>query len=409
MVLSGKDNSPSTPVGGAIASANFELSSEHQALLDEMTVASRREFADLCARMDAESWWPDDGFARLARMGVLGATVPEIYGGAGLDLFEAGLVGQAIGRVEPSVSTTWQSHDNLCVHNLYRSANEDTRRRYLPRLCDGTSVGALGMTEPEAGSDALGGMRTTAVRDGDCYILNGAKTFITNGPIADIVLVYAKTQPDLGKHGISAFVVERNFRGFSTSPPFDKMGIRGSPTGALYFDDCRVPVANLVGGENEGLAVMMAGLDIERIFASMMVVGMAERAFELALDYARERRQFGQPIGNFQLIQSKLAEMFVELECMRGLCYRALARCSDMESGGPPDRHTLHRLAAAAFLKAGEGCMRICDEAVQIFGGSGFMRDTEVNRLYRAAKVYEIGGGTKEIRRIIIARELLRA
>ncbi len=396
------------PISGAVASINFELAEEDRRMLDQLTAAARSEFEPFLERMDNESWWPNDGFARLARMGVLGASVPQQYGGAGLDLFRSGLVGQAIGRVDPAVGTTWQSHDNLCVNNIFRSGGEEIRRRYLPGLCDGTLVGALGMTEPDAGSDALGGMRTTAVLEGDSYVLNGSKTFITNGPIADIVLVYAKTQPDRGKYGISAFVVERGFTGFSASPPFDKMGIRGSPTGALYFDDCRVPVANMVGAENDGLAVMMSGLDIERAFSSMMVIGMAERAFELACAYAKERRQFGQAIGSFQLIQGKLADMYVELETMKGLCYRALARCSDMEVGGAGGRRELHKLCAAAFLKAGEGCMRICDEAVQIFGGAGYMREMEINRLYRAAKVYEIGGGTKEIRRTIIAGELLR-
>jgi isovaleryl-CoA dehydrogenase len=389
-----------------IAAPNFDLNDEHRALLDDMTRSARAHFEADAMERDLSGQWPDDGFSRLAKMGVLGASVPETYGGAGLDLFSAGLVGQALGRVDPAVSTSWQSHDNLCVNNLFQNGSEAQRRRYLPGLSDGTLVGAIGMTEPNAGSDALGGMATTAIRDGDSYVLNGSKTYITNGPIADIVLVYAKTAPERGKKGISAFIVEKKFSGFSASPPFDKMGIRASPTGALYFDDCRVPVENLIGKENNGIAVMMSGLDIERAFCSMMVLGMAERAVALSVEYAKDRRQFGQRIGDFQLIQAKLAEMYVALETMRGIVYRALAMANTV-GAGEGGRGEIHKLSAAAFMYAGEACMRICDEAVQIHGGSGFMRETEVNRLYRSAKIQEIGGGTKEIRRLIIAREML--
>jgi isovaleryl-CoA dehydrogenase len=391
---------------GAIAAPNFELGDEHNRLLDEITRNARSRFAHDAMQRDLDGCWPADGFSRLAKMGVLGASVPQQYGGAGMDLFSAGLVGQAIGRVDPSVSTSWQSHDNLCVNNLYQNGNEFQRRKYLPSLTDGSHVGAIGMTEPNAGSDALGGMAMTAVRDGDAYLLNGSKTYITNGPIADVVLVYAKTAPALGKKGISAFIVERTFGGFSSSLPFDKMGIRASPTGALYFDDCRVPVENLVGEENKGVAVMMSGLDIERAFCSMMVLGMSERAVELSVEYAKSRQQFGQRIGDFQMIQSKLAEMYVAIETMRGLVYRALAKANAV-GAGEGGRGEIHKLSAAAFMYAGEACMRICDEAVQIHGGNGFMRETEVNQLYRSAKIQEIGGGTKEIRRLIIAREML--
>ncbi len=390
----------------AVDAPNFDLNAEHRDLLDAMTRSAQAHFAEDAEQRDLDGKWPADGFARLAKMGVLGASVPEEYGGAGLDLFSAGLVGQALGRVDPSVSTSWQSHDNLCVNNLYQNGNEEQRRKYLPGLTDGTHVGALGMTEPEAGSDALGGMKTTAVRDGDHYVLNGSKIYITNGPIADVALVYAKTAPEKGNKGISAFIVEKVFPGFSASPPFDKMGIRGSPTGALYFDDVRVPADNLVGEENKGVAVMMSGLDIERAFCSMMVVGMSERALELATDYAKTRRQFGRSIGEFQMVQSKLAEMYVMVETMRGIVYRALAMANAV-GAGEAGRGEIHKISAAAFMYAGEACMKVCDEAVQIFGGAGFMRDTEVNRLYRSAKIQEIGGGTKEIRRLIIAREML--
>jgi isovaleryl-CoA dehydrogenase len=398
--------SSSTGLSRDIAAPNFDLNAEHKALLEEMTRTARAYFGSDVRQRDLEGKWPEDGFTRLAKMGVLGASVAEEYGGAGLDLFSAGLVGQAIGRVDPAVSTSWQSHDNLCVNNLFQNGTEAQRRKYLPKLSNGTWVGALGMTEPNAGSDALGGMATTAIRDGDHYVLNGSKIYITNGPIADVVLVYAKTAPEKGNKGISAFIVEKAFPGFSASPPFDKMGIRASPTGALYFDNCRVPVENLVGEENMGVAVMMSGLDIERAFCSMMVLGMAERAMQLSVDYAKERRQFGKPIGDFQMVQAKLAEMYVMVETMRGIVYRALAMANAVEAG-QAGRGEIHKLSAAAFMYAGEACMKICDEAVQIHGGGGFMRDTEVNSLYRSAKIQEIGGGTKEIRRLIIAHEIL--
>jgi len=394
-------------LGGPVNSVNFDLSDEHQALLDQITRSARARFGALGDRMDREAWWPENGFRMLADLGVLGASVPRTYGGQGLDLFSAGLLGQALGRVEPSIATSWQSHDNLCVNNIYRNGSEYLRRNYLPGLCEGSLVGALGMTEPNAGSDALGGMRTTAVRDGGDYRLNGSKIFITNGPIADVVLVYAKTAPERGNRGISAFVVEKSFSGFRAGPKFDKMGIRGSPTGELFFDDCRVPVRNMIGPEHGGVGVMMSGLDIERGFCSMSVIGATERAFDLALDYAKTRQQFGQAIGSFQMIQSKLAEMYVQLESMKVLAYRALAACNGLE-GGQGGRGDIHALTAAAFMIVGENGMKICDEAVQIHGGMGFMRETEVNRIYRAAKIHEIGGGTKEIRRMIIAKELLK-
>ncbi len=385
---------------------DFELSPGHTLLLGELSRAARTEFGGLVQQMDDDGAWPTDGFSRFARMGILGATVEERFGGAGLDLFSSGLIGQALGRVDPALSTTWQSHDNLCVDNLARNATPDQAERYLPKLCSGEWVGSLAMTEPGAGSDALGGMATRAIRDGDSYVLNGTKTFITNSPIADVALVYARTDPDRGKHGISAFIVERTMPGFSAAAALDKMGIRGSPTGELYFDDCRVPAANLLGNENEGLGIMMSGLDVERAIYTMMITGMSERALELSIAYAKDRKQFGRPIGEFQMVQAKIAEMYAAVESMRTFSYRVLARCSSADRA-QAGRGELHSLSAAALLHAAESASRVVDEAVQIHGGLGFMRETEVNRLYRAAKIQEIGAGTKEIRRLIIARELL--
>jgi isovaleryl-CoA dehydrogenase len=250
-------------------------------------------------------------------------------------------------------------------------------------------------------------MATTARRDGDHYVLNGRKLYITNGPVADILLVYAKTDKAQGAKGISAFVIERGTPGFGVAQKLDKMGFRGSTTAELVFDDCRVPAANLVGEENAGVAVVMSGLDLERAIVAMINLGMAERAFALALDYAKTRKQFNRPIGEFQLVQGKLADMYTTIETMRTFCYRTLAEANDLEvgSGG---RGEIHKLTAASILYSAEGCTRVMEHAVQIFGGAGYMRETEINRLYRASKLLEIGAGTSEIRRLIIGGELMR-
>lgn len=263
------------------------------------------------------------------------------------------------------------------------------------------------MSEPGAGSDALGSMATKAVRDGDNYILNGTKIWITNGPVADVLLVYAKTDPERGNGGISAFIVESSFPGFSVAQKLDKMGFRGSPLGELVFQDCVVPAANLVGRENGGAAVMMSGLDLERAWVSANAVGSAQRCLDLAVGYAKERKQFGAPIGSFQMIQDKLATMYTALETSRGLVYRSLAACNAVEAG-QAGRGEIHKLCAAAFLASAKAATLCSDEAVQIWGGMGFMRDTEVNRLYRSAKAGEIAGGSVEVRKLIIAGELLK-
>ena len=280
-------------------------------------------------------------------------------------------------------------------------------RAFLPRLCDGSAIGALGLTEPGAGSDALGSMATTARREGDHYVLNGSKLYITNGPVADILLIYAKTDKAQGAKGISAFVVERGTPGFAVAQKLDKMGFRGSTTAELVFNECRVPAENRVGDENSGVSVVMSGLDLERAIVAMINLGMAERAFALALDYAKTRKQFGRPIGEFQLIQSKLADMYTTIETMRTFCYRTLSEANDLEVGGG-GRGEIHKLTAASILYAAEGCTRVMDHAVQVFGGAGYMRETEINRLYRASKLLEIGAGTSEIRRLIIGSELMR-
>jgi isovaleryl-CoA dehydrogenase len=390
------------------AAGGYELTPDQREVLDQADRFARAELAPLQRRMDDEEWWPPEVMPALARMGFLGVTAPVELGGSGADFFTSGLIAQGLARWNHAVALSYAAHDNLCLNNILRNGGDDLRRRYIPRLCDGTAIGALGLTEPGAGSDALGAMRTTAKRDGDCFVLNGTKLFITNGPVADVLLVYAKTDLARGPKGISAFVVEKGFPGFRVAQKLDKMGFRGSPTAELVFDDCRVPVANLVGEENGGVAVVMSGLDLERACVAMINVGMAERALELALDYARTRRQFDRPIGEFQMIQAKLADMYVAVETSRTFCYRTLAAANDLAIGAG-GRGDIHRLTAAALLYAAESCTKVITEAVQIFGGAGYMRETEINRLYRATKLLEIGAGTNEIRRPIIAGEMLRA
>ena len=392
---------PAPPVPG------FALTLEQQATLDLADRFARAELAPLAGRMDDDEWWPAEVFPKLGQAGLLGVTIPESEGGPGLDLFSSALVLQGVARWNQAVALSWLAHENLCVNNILRNGNADQRRRYLPGLADGTKVGALALTEPGAGSDALGSMATVARRDGDHYLLSGRKLYITNGPIADVILVYAKTAPERGPKGISAFVVEKGFPGFSVAQKLIKMGCRGSPTGELVFDECRVPVENRIGAENAGVVVLMSGLDLERAVSAAISVGAAERLLELSLGHARERRQFGRPIAEFQMIQAKLADMYVGLESMRLLAYRALAACNDLEQGAG-GRGEVHKLTAAALLHAGETCSRIASDAVQIHGGSGYIWEMEVNRIYRSTKLIEIGAGTSEVRRMIIAEELLR-
>ena len=383
----------------------FKLDRDQQTILDEADKFSRNELYPLAERMDRDEWWPEGVFEKIGAQGYLGITVPEEFGGSGLDFFTSGLVCQAMARWNYALSLSWIAHENLCLNNIYRNANADLRRKYLPDLCSGKAVGALGLTEPGAGSDALGSMRTTARRDGGHYVLNGSKMFITNGPIADTLLVYAKTAPERGAHGISAFIVERTFPGFRVAQKLVKMGFRGSQTGELVFDDCRVPAENLVGTENVGVAVVMSGLDLERAVISPICVGIAERALELAIDYAKTREQFGKPLSEFQMIQSKIADMYVWVETMRTLCYRVLAEANDLEVGAG-GRGEIHALTAASLMYTANTVNSVLNEALQIFGGYGYMWESEINRLYRSIKLLEIGAGTTEVRKLIISREM---
>ncbi|HMN79118.1 MAG TPA: acyl-CoA dehydrogenase family protein [Burkholderiaceae bacterium] len=383
------------------------LSDSEREVLDAADRFARQELYPLSKRMDDEEWWPPEAFPLIGRTGYFGITAPPELGGAGMDLFASGLVLQAFGRWNHALALSWVAHENLCLNNLLRNASPAQARQYLPALISGEHIGALGLTEPGAGSDALGSMRTTARRDGDHWVLNGSKLYITNGPVADVLLVYAKTSPDKGAQGISAFIVESAFPGFRVAQKLVKMGFRGSQTAELVFDECRVPAANLVGEEDRGVRVVMSGLDLERAMVSPLCLGIAERALALSLEYARTRKQFGQPIANFQMIQSKLADMYVRVEAMRVFTYQTLRAANELEIGGG-GRGGIHQLTAASVMFAADTMNQVLDDAVQIHGGAGYIWETEINRLYRSIKLLEIGAGTTEVRKIIIAGELLR-
>jgi isovaleryl-CoA dehydrogenase len=293
--------------------SQFELTEEQHAIIDNADRYARAHLAPLSEPMDDDESWPAHIFPSLGEVGFLGITAPPELGGAGLDVLSAALVGQAMGRYNHAVALSWGAHENLTLNNILRNGTPEQCARFIPEMCAGRMVGALGLTEPGAGSDALSSMRTRAVRDGDHYVLNGRKLWITNGPIADVVFVCAKTSPERGAHGITAFFVESGSPGFSVAQNIRKMGFRGSPTGELLFDDCRVPVENRLGPEDGGVGIVMSGLDLERAFLAALAVGMGERALELSLDYSRQREQFGQPIACFQLIQAKLADMYTAL------------------------------------------------------------------------------------------------
>lgn len=387
--------------------AGFDLDPEQAMILDNADRFARNELYSLSERMDNEEWWPGEAFPKIGDAGLFGITIPEAYGGTGLDLFAAGLVLQGFARWNHAMALAWVAHDNLCANNIYRNGNEEQRRRYLPDLCSGRKIGALGLTEPGAGSDAMGSMRTTARRDGDDYVLNGSKIYITNGPVADVLLVYAKTDRDKGAHGISAFIVEKGMPGFTVAQKLNKMGYRGSQTGELLFEECRVPAANLVGGENRGVAVVMSGLDLERAMISPICLGVAERALHLSIDYAKTRRQFGKPIGAFQMVQSMIADMYVQVETIRTFTYRVLAAAAPLEIGGG-GRGDIHMLTAASVMYAAEASHKVLDLAVQVHGGTGYIWESEINRLFRSTKLLEIGAGTTEVRKMIIAGELLK-
>lgn len=389
-------------------SMQFDLTDDQRGLYDAAFRYAEAELHPLFARMDDEDWFPPDLIARLGADGYCGLTAPPDLGGAGMDLVSAGLVGEAFGYWNTNAAFIWGPHENLCLNNILRNGTPEQITHFVPDLIAGRKIGALGLTEPGAGSDALGSMALRAVRDGGDYVLTGRKMFISNGPVADLVLTYAKTAPDLGPKGISAFVVETGTPGFSVAQTLTKMGWRGCPTGELVFEGVRVPAANLLGAENQGVGIVMSGLDIERAFLGTPYLGAAQRCLDLSLDYAAVRRQFGRPIGSFQMIQSHLAEMSTALEAARVYTYQALAACDALRRG-EGGRGRVHQLCAGAVLNGAAMIAKVTDLAVQIHGGSGFVWETEVNRHYRNARIASLGGGTTEVRKLIVAEELFRA
>jgi len=384
---------------------DFQLTDEQRMIKETVYKWSVNELGPIQEKVDDEDWLPPDFFKKCADIGILGITMDEKYGGLGGDVLMQALAIEEMSRISPALAMTYGAHSNLCGNNIHKNADEALKEKYLPPMIAGEKVGALGLTEPNAGSDAMS-LRTRAVKKGDKYLLNGSKIFITNGPVADILLVYAKTEPDLGAKGISAFIVEKDFPGFSVSRKLKKCGMRGSPTGKLLFEDCEVPAENLVGQENLGVNVMTSGLDIERIVLAAGSVGMAQQALDYSVKYAVEREQFGKSIASFQMIQQKLADMYARTEAARLLVYRAAETAQNSPRGGKGTELT--KQAAAAILFAAETATWVCDQGIQIHGGYGYCLEFPVQKLWRDAKLYEIGAGTSEVRRLIIARELTR-
>jgi len=331
-------------------------------------------------------------------LGLLGITVPEEFGGAGMGYLAHVIAIEEIARASASVSLSYGAHSNLCVNQIKLNGTEAQKRRYLPGLVSGVHVGALAMSEPSAGSDVVS-MKLRAERRNGYYVLNGTKYWITNGPDADTLIVYAKTDPEAGSKGITAFIVEKSMKGFSTSQHFDKLGMRGSNTAQLFFDDCEVPFENVLGEDGRGVRVLMSGLDYERVVLSGIGTGIMAACLDEVLPYVKERQQFGQPIGNFQLMQGKLADMYVALNTARAYVYEVARAC---------DRGEVTRAdAAGCVLYASEQAMVQAHQAVQALGGAGFLNDSVVSRLFRDAKLMEIGAGTSEIRRMLVGRELM--
>ncbi|MEZ5514585.1 MAG: isovaleryl-CoA dehydrogenase [Steroidobacteraceae bacterium] len=369
--------------------------------LDEVRGQARRfareHIAPLADTIDRSNEFPRALWPALGELGLLGVTVPETHGGAGLGYLAHVVVMEEISRASGSVGLSYGAHSNLCVNQLSLNGSDAQRERYLPALLSGEHVGALAMSEPGAGSDVVS-MQTRADEHAGGYLLNGRKMWITNGPDADVLVVYAKTAPDAGARGISAFIVERGMRGFSTAQKLDKLGMRGSSTCELVFEDCLVPTANLLGEVNGGVRVLMSGLDYERVVLAGGPLGLMAAALDLVLPYVHERKQFGQPIGTFQLMQAKIADMYTQFNAARAYTY-AVAKACDEGRGSRRD-------AAAVILFAAERATLMALEAIQALGGNGYINDYPAGRLLRDAKLYEIGAGTQEVRRMLIGREL---
>jgi len=378
---------------------NFDLGETVDLLRDTVRSFSDDEIAPRANLIEQNNDFPKDLWTKLGDIGVLGITVEEEYGGAGMGYLEHVVALEEISRASAAVGLSYSAHSNLCVNQLRLNGNEEQKKKFLPDLISGEKVGALAMSETGAGSDVVG-MKTIATKNGDRFILNGSKMWITNGPNADTLVVYAKTDPGAGKHGITAFIIEKGMKGFSTSSKLDKMGMRGSNTCELIFNDCEVPEANILGSLNGGVKVLMSGLDYERAVLAAGPIGIMQACMDVVLPYVHDRKQFGQPIGEFQLMQGKLADMYVTMNASKSYVYSVAKAC---------DRGEVTRKdAAGAILYAAERASWMASEAIQCLGGNGYINDYPTGRLLRDAKLYEIGAGTSEIRRMLIGRELFR-
>ncbi|MDP6475772.1 MAG: isovaleryl-CoA dehydrogenase [Alphaproteobacteria bacterium] len=376
---------------------NFGLGETADMIRDTVESFAATEIAPRAEEIDRSNEFPRDLWPRLGELGLLGITVEEEFGGSGLGYLEHAIAMEEISRASASVGLSYGAHSNLCVNQIRRNGDEAQKGKYLPKLISGENVGALAMSEPGAGSDVVG-MTTRAEKKDGCYVLNGSKMWITNGPDSEVLVVYAKTEPDAGSRGITAFLIEKGMAGFSTAQKLDKLGMRGSNTCELVFEDCEVPEENILGQLNEGVNVLMSGLDYERSVLAAGPLGIMQACMDIVLPYVHERKQFGKPIGEFQLMQGKLADMYTTMNAARSYVYTVAQACDRGE--------TSRKDAAGAILYASEKATWMALEAIQALGGIGYINESPTGRLLRDAKLYEIGAGTSEIRRMLIGREL---
>jgi len=380
----------------------FDLGEDIEMLRSSVRAWAQAELAPRAAEIDRTDQFPMDAWKKMGDLGVLGITVAEEYGGANMGYLAHMIAMEEISRASASVGLSYGAHSNLCVNQIHRNGTADQKAKYLPKLVSGEWIGALAMSEPNAGSDVVS-MKLRADFKGDRYVLNGTKMWITNGPDCDVLVVYAKTEPELGARGMTAFIVEKGMKGFSVAQKLDKLGMRGSHTGELVFQDVEVPVENILGAENSGAKVLMSGLDYERAVLSGGPVGIMQACMDVITPYIHDRKQFGQSIGEFQLIQGKVADMYTTLQAARSYLYTV---GKNLDSLGSDHVRQVRKDCAAVILYTAEKATWMAGESVQILGGNGYINEYPVGRLWRDAKLYEIGAGTSEIRRMLIGREL---